>query len=82
MRVLASYMSAVIITKLVKDKRLFLDKTLADYFPKLVGRIENAEKITLRLMVQHRSGIPNYTDHPGFWENPPKSRKKNPRIST
>ncbi|MGI9543021.1 MAG: serine hydrolase domain-containing protein [Cyclobacteriaceae bacterium] len=65
--------NAVAITKLVNDKRLSLDKTLADYFPELVGRIENAEKITLRLMVQHRSGIPNFTDHPGFWENPPKS---------
>ncbi len=39
-------------------------------------RIENAEKITLRLMVQHRSGIPNYTDHPGYWENPPESREE------
>ena len=67
---------AVAITKLVNDKRLFLDKTLADYFPELVGRIENAEKITLRLMVQHRSGIPNYTDHPGFWENPPESSEE------
>lgn len=64
---------AVAITKLVNDNRLSLDKTLADYFPELVGRIENAEKITLRLMVQHRSGIPNYTDHPGFWENPTES---------
>jgi len=67
---------AVAITKLVNDKRLSLDKTLADYFPELVGRIENAEKITLRLMVQHRSGIPNYTDHPGYWENPPESREE------
>jgi len=41
-----------------------------------LGRIENAEKITLRLMVQHRSGIPNYTDHPGYWENPPESREE------
>jgi D-alanyl-D-alanine carboxypeptidase len=66
---------AVAITKLVNDKRLSLDKTLADYFPELVGRIENAEKITLRMMVQHRSGIPNYVDHPGFWENPPNSNE-------
>jgi len=64
---------AVAITKLVNDKRLSLDKTLADYFPELVGRIENAEKITLRLMVQHRSGIPNFTDHPGYWDNPQES---------
>lgn len=60
---------AVSITKLVSDKRLSLDNTLADHFPELVGRIENAEKITLRLMVQHRSGIPNFTDNPDFWEN-------------
>jgi CubicO group peptidase (beta-lactamase class C family) len=67
---------AVAITKLVNDKRLLLDGTLADYFPELFGRIENAEKITVRLMVQHRSGIPNLTDHPGFWENPPKSSEE------
>jgi len=67
---------AVATAKLINDKRLSLDKTLADYFPELVGRIENAEKITLRLMVQHRSGIPNFTDYPGFWENPPKSSEE------
>ncbi|MDG1729748.1 MAG: serine hydrolase [Algibacter sp.] len=64
---------AVAITKLVNDQRLDLDKTLADYFPELAGRIEHADKITLQLMAQHRSGIPNITDHPGFWENSPKS---------
>jgi CubicO group peptidase (beta-lactamase class C family) len=67
---------AVAITKLVQDKRLSLDKTLADYFPELVVKIENAEKITLRMMVQHRSGIPNYIDHPNFWENPPNSKEE------
>lgn len=67
---------AVAITKLVHDKRLSLDKTLADYFPELVGRIENADRITLKMMVQHRSGIPNFTDTPNFWANPPKSSKE------
>ncbi|MDX2443993.1 MAG: serine hydrolase domain-containing protein, partial [Bacteroidales bacterium] len=33
-------------------------------------------KITLRLMVQHRSGIPNFTDHPDFWGNLPKSSEE------
>jgi len=66
---------AVAVAKLVHDKRLSLDKTLSDYLPELVGRIENADKITLRLLVQHRSGIPNYTDYPGYWDwdTPPKS---------
>lgn len=67
---------AVAITKLVSEGRLSLDKTLADYFPELVGRIENADKITLRMMVQHRSGIPNFTNTPNFWINPPKSRQE------
>ncbi len=67
---------AVSITKLVSDKRVYLDKTLADYFPELVGRIEHAERITLKMMVQHRSGIPNLTDTPNYWTDPPKSNKE------
>ena len=61
---------AVAVTKLVADKRLDLDKTLAHYLPELKGRIENADKITLRLMLQHRSGIPNFTDAYNFWAAP------------
>lgn len=64
---------AVAITKLVNQKRLSLDKTLADYLPELKGRIENAESITLRMMVQHRSGIPNFTTAANFWNDPPES---------
>jgi CubicO group peptidase (beta-lactamase class C family) len=63
----------VAVTKLVSDGRLSLDKTIADYLPELVGRIENADKITLRLMIQHRSGIPNFTDAPNFWAAPTES---------
>ena len=64
---------AVAITKLAHDNHVSLDKTVADYFPELVGRIENADKITLRMMVQHRSGIPNFTDNPDFWKNQPNT---------
>ena len=64
---------AVAVTKLVSEGRLSLDKTIADYLPELQGRIENADKITLRLMIQHRSGIPNFTDAPGFWAAPTQS---------
>lgn len=64
---------AVAVTKLVSDGRLSLDKTIADYLPELVGRIENAENITLRLMIQHRSGIPNFTDSYNFWAAPTKT---------
>ncbi|MBA6154734.1 serine hydrolase domain-containing protein [Gelidibacter maritimus] len=67
--------TAVAITKLAKAHRLSLDDTLADYFPELINRIENAENITLKMMVQHRSGIPNYTDSPAFWEDEQKNAK-------
>jgi CubicO group peptidase (beta-lactamase class C family) len=67
---------AVAITKLVNNQRLSLDKTLADYFPDLVERIEYADEITLRMLVKHRSGIPNLTDTPNFWTDPPKSSEE------
>src|SRR6056297_2576800 len=64
---------AVAITRLVGDDSLSLDDTLTDHFPDLAGKIEYADKITLRMMVQHRSGIPNLTNTPDFWIDPPKS---------
>ncbi|MDP5045226.1 MAG: beta-lactamase family protein [Leeuwenhoekiella sp.] len=67
---------AVAATKLIKAKRLSLDKTLAEYFPELTNRIENADAITLRMMLQHRSGIPNYVDHPDYWTNLPKNKEE------
>jgi len=67
---------AVASAKLVKAERLSLDKTLADYFPELTGRIEYSDKITLRMMLQHQSGIPNFVDHPDYWTKPPKNRQE------
>ena len=67
--------TAVAATKLVKEKRLSFDKTLADYLPELNERIENADEITLKMMIQHRSGIPNFTDNPAFWKNEEENGK-------
>ncbi|WP_204345098.1 serine hydrolase domain-containing protein [Psychroserpens algicola] len=64
---------AVAITKLANENRISLEKTVADYFPELVGRLENSDKITLRMLVKHRSGIPNFTDNPEFWKNQPNT---------
>ena len=62
---------AVAAAKLVNKKSLSLDDTLAYHLPALVGKIENADQITLRMLVQHRSGIPNYTDQDKFeWGKP------------
>jgi CubicO group peptidase (beta-lactamase class C family) len=58
--------------KLANNNSLSLDKTLAEYLPELIGKIENAEKITLRFMVQHRSGIFNFNEDPNFpWHDIP-----------
>ena len=64
---------AVAVAKLVSNGRLSLEKTLAAYLPELVGKIDKAEKINLRMMIQHRSGIPNFTDAPNFWASPTQS---------
>jgi CubicO group peptidase (beta-lactamase class C family) len=62
---------------MVSSDSLFLEKTLAAYLPDLEGRIENAEKITLKMMLQHRSGIPEFIDHPDFpWGEPPVSTRE------
>ncbi|MDX9925637.1 MAG: serine hydrolase domain-containing protein [Ignavibacteriaceae bacterium] len=62
---------------LVNDKQLSLDKPLTYYLPELSGRIEFGDKITLRQMLQHRSGIPNLTDHPDYpWGNPPQNNEE------
>ena len=60
--------------KLVANHTLSLDKTVADYLPDLKGKIANADQITLRMLLQHRSGIPNFVDVPGFpWGSPPQT---------
>ena len=68
--------TAVAIAKLVNDGHISLDKTLAEYFPELTGRIENANKITVRMMVQHRSGIPNYTNTKNYWAHPKETEQE------
>lgn len=70
------YISAAV-AKLVYLERLSLDKTLVHYIPDLVGRIENAETITLKMLLQHRSGIPDFIDHPEYpWGEPPISLRE------
>ena len=68
--------TALAIVKLVNNGRLSLDKTLADYFPELEGRIDNANKITVRMMVQHRSGIPDFTRINSYWAHPKQNDRE------
>ncbi len=67
---------AVAVAKLVNSGILDLNKTLAAYLPELKSRIENADKITLRMLIQHRSGIQNYTDIDNYWATPKETNKE------
>ena len=68
--------TAVAITKMASEQLLSLDESLIRYLPELEGRIENSESITLKMMVQHKSGIPNFTDNAAYWENEPENGKR------
>ncbi len=68
---IAKLFKAVSVTQLVEQGRLRLDATLAEYLPALAPRIENSEQITVRMLVSHRSGIPNYMDQTDYnWAEP------------
>ena len=57
---------ATAIAKLDNAGILSVDDTLSKHMTELEGRIEYADQITIRMMVQHRSGIPNFTDDNEF----------------
>jgi len=57
---------AAVTAKLVADQSLSLNSTLAELIPETDGNIENAGEITLNMMLDHRSGIPEYIYHPDF----------------
>jgi CubicO group peptidase (beta-lactamase class C family) len=71
---------AVAIAKMVGEGKLSLEKTLSEYMPELQGEIANADKITLKMMVQHRSGIPNYTNTPNYWAAPKETNEEKLKL--
>ncbi len=58
--------------RLINNEKLSLYSKLGDLLPELLGRIENADQISLKILLQHRSGIPDFTAQPGFdWSRSP-----------
>lgn len=47
--------------KLVADDKLSLESSLAELIPEVEGKIKHANEITLKMMIQHRSGIIDYS---------------------
>jgi CubicO group peptidase (beta-lactamase class C family) len=66
--------TAVIVMQLIDEKHLMLDTKLDKFFRLL----PNADKITIRQLLGHRSGLYNYTDNPeyGQWCYEPQSREQ------
>lgn len=64
--------TTVLVMKAVELKKVKLDEHIHPYFPK----IENAKSITVRQLLQHRSGIANFTNHPDYltYHTEPKSK--------
>lgn len=54
--------TTVLILKAVEEGKLSLDQKLADFYP----QIKNSEKITLSMLLQHRSGIHNFTNNADY----------------
>jgi CubicO group peptidase (beta-lactamase class C family) len=66
--------TAVLVLKAVEKKLLDLNQTIETYFPS----VKNADKITLKHLLSHRSGIHNFTDDPGYltWNTQVKTEKE------
>jgi len=56
--------TAVLTLQLAEDGKLSLDNTLDQYFPTL----PNADSITIEQLLQHRSGLHNFTDDVDYME--------------
>lgn len=65
---------AAAVTKLIGEGRLQIDQTLTELLPEISKSVENTDEITLEMLVQHRSGIPNFVDDPEWnWPEPPQN---------
>lgn len=64
--------TATMIFQLIEDGKLSLTTTVDKYFPQL----PNASKITISNLLNHRSGLHNFTDDKEYktWETIPKTR--------
>lgn len=58
---------AVEILQLKEQGKIDLDATITKYLPARYSKyIKNAEKITVRMLLNHRSGVPEYNQDPEF----------------
>jgi len=72
--------TATLILKLAQLNKLSLNDKLSNYFP----QIENSKSISLKMLLNHSSGIYNFTNNPKFFEylEEPKTQKELLEIIT
>jgi len=59
--------TSMLTLQLVEQGKIKLDGKLSDYLPDY--RKDVGDKVTIHNLLTHTSGIPSYTDQPGFFEN-------------
>lgn len=59
--------TAALIMQLVEQGKVKLDGKLTDYLTDY--RKDTGDRVTIHQLLNHTSGIPSYTDQPGFFEN-------------
>ena len=66
--------TAVLILKATEEKKLDLTQTIYKWFP----TIKNADKISIKQLLSHRSGIHNFTDDNEYltWNTQPKTAQE------
>jgi len=66
--------TTVLIFKTIEENKLDLNQTIDKFFP----GFPKGEKITIKLMLNHRSGIHNFTSDPNYinWNTKPKTEQE------
>ncbi|MCX2679389.1 beta-lactamase family protein [Galbibacter sp. EGI 63066] len=72
--------TSVLTLKAVEGKKLTLDQTIENYFP----TIKNSNKITIKHLLSHRSGIHNFTSNENYrtWDRQSKTEREMVEIIT
>lgn len=66
--------TAILVLKAVEENKLDLNETIDKWFP----AIKNAKQITVKSLLNHRSGIHNFTDDDDYltWNTQPKTEEE------
>ncbi|GAB5523001.1 MAG: serine hydrolase domain-containing protein [Roseivirga sp.] len=69
--------TATMVFQLIDEGKLSLDTKLSDFYPK----VKNADKITISMLLSHRSGIHNFTNDPGYLQYMTQPKSKAAMVS-